>query len=218
MAAVLQDRPPVAPPPQKGMAAGRSAGPGVSVIDGLLPDAAQSALIDAMHWMPVHFLNRWDRFKSHELDMHWYYPIAFSDEAYSANVEPALEALDQTLQPVLDAWRAIKAAVGRPVRLYECMLSANTFGTEGRVHQDIAEDASRPSHYTALIYCNRDWKLEWAGETLFFDADGEITGGVMPKPGRLVIIRGDPPHVGRSVSRICPTDRRVLVFKFWAEE
>lgn len=39
----------------------------------------------------------------------------------------------------------------------------------------------------------------------------------MPKPGRLAIMRGDPFHVGRSVSRIFPLDRRVLVYKFWNE-
>ena len=190
-------------------------GPGASVHDQLLPPALAAQLFEAMCWMPVHFLNRWDRFKSHELDMHWYYPIAFSEEPYSADVEPTLKSLDQPLQCVLQCWQAIQAAVGEPVRLYECMLSANTFGTEGRIHQDIADETARSRHRTALVYCNPEWKLAWAGETLFFDADGEITGAVMPKPGRVVILRGDPPHVGRSVSRICPTDRRVLVFKFW---
>jgi SM-20-related protein len=192
------------------------AGPSVHVFDGLLPESTQSALVEAMHWMPVHFLNRWDRFKSHELDMHWYYPIAFSDEPYTADVESALDGLDDNLWPVLDTWKAIKKAVDRPFRLYECMLSANTFGTEGRVHQDIADPLARKDHWTALVYCNREWKLEWAGETLFFDERGEIVGGVMPKPGRIVVFSGDPPHVGRSVSRICPTDRRVLVYKFWS--
>jgi len=188
----------------------------VEVFDDLLSPALASELISAISWMPMYFLNRWKEFKSHELDMHWYYPIAFSDAPYTEDVEPKLDHLDGSLQSITQCWHAIKASHGdRPVRLYECMLSANTFGTEGRVHRDIAEDKVRDSHHIALVYCNSQWKPDWAGETLVFDEEGEIVAAVMPKPGRIVKIHGDPTHVGRSVSRICPTDRRVLVFKYW---
>ncbi len=190
-------------------------GSNVRVNDTLLGNDLRERLTHAVSWMPMHFLNRWERFKSHELDMHWYYPIAFSQESYSADVEPDLMALDDSLQPIAECWQAIKASFDHPVRLYECMLSANTFGTEGRVHQDIADESERPNHITVLVYCNKEWNLAWAGETVFFDANNEITAAVMPKPGRVIVADGDPPHVGRSVSRVCPTDRRVLVFKLW---
>jgi SM-20-related protein len=186
------------------------------VIDGLMPPGVQSSLIDCISWMPLHFVNRWERFKSHELDMHWYYPFAFAEEPYTGDAEPALQALDETLLPIKQCWEHVKAALDGPVRLYECVLSANTFGTEGRVHQDIADESLRSKHCTALVYLNREWELAWAGETLVFDDKGEVTGAVVPKPGRVAIIWGDPLHVGRAVSRTCPTDRRVLVFKLWA--
>ncbi|MEO8389894.1 2OG-Fe(II) oxygenase [Polaromonas sp.] len=163
----------------------------------------------------MHFLNRSERFKAHELDLHWYYPIVFAEKPFTEDVEPRLLALDDTLQVVTECWNRIKNALGYPVRLYECMLTANTYGTEGQVHQDIVEEEYRPDHVTALVYCNKKWDIAWAGETLFFDEDDEITVGVMPKSGRVVIAEGDPKHVGRSVSKICPSDRRVLVFKFW---
>ncbi|MWL90507.1 2OG-Fe(II) oxygenase [Cupriavidus sp. SW-Y-13] len=191
-------------------------GSNVRVSDTLIPEALCESLIECISWMPLHFLNRWERFKSHELDMHWYYPVAFSETPYTTDIEPTLAELDSSLHPILEAWRLIKASHDYPVRLYECMLGANTFGTEGRLHQDIAEASERPRHRTALVYCNKEWKVAWAGETLVFDDDMEITSAVMPKPGRVMIIDGDPAHVGRSVSRICPTDRRVLVFKYWA--
>ena len=187
----------------------------VQVIDDLFPDPLKTRLIEAMGWMPLHFLNRWERYKSHELDMHWYYPIAFSDEGGLADVEPDLHALDDNLQCVAQCWQRIKASCSYPLRLYECMLSANAFGTEARVHRDVAYPEERSRHHTALVYCNARWDVAWAGETLVFDDHGEITAAVMPKPGRVIKIAGDPPHVGRSVSRTCPTDRRVLVFKFW---
>lgn len=187
----------------------------VSVVDNLLPESLKDSLIEAVSWMPMHFLNRWERFKSHELDMHWYYPVAFTESPFVDNVESQLHALDETLQPITRCWELIKATYTHQVRLYECMISANTFGTEGRLHQDIAEADERALHHTALVYCNKDWQVAWAGETLVFDAYNEITAAVMPKPGRVMTIVGDPTHVGRSVSRICPTDRRVIVFKYW---
>lgn len=190
----------------------------VAVIDDLLPKALMTSLNEAVSWMPMHFLNRWERFKSHELDMHWYYPVAFTEEPFTGDVEPNLHDLDEALQPIAHCWDLIKASHSHPVRLYECMISANTFGTEGRLHQDIAEEDERARHHTALVYCNKEWNVAWAGETLVFDQNNEITAAVMPKPGRIMKISGDPTHVGRSVSRVCPTDRRVLVFKYWTAE
>jgi SM-20-related protein len=190
----------------------------VQVSDTLLPDDLKAALIDTVAWMPMYFLNRWERFRSHELDMHWYYPIAFGDEAAVDDVEPKLAALDDAMRPIERCWQAIKAAYPGPVRLYECMLSANAFGTEGRVHRDVLEHLPRERHHTALVFCNKEWDVDWAGETVVFDDDGEVTAAVLPRRGRVMQIHGDPRHVGRSVSRICPTDRRVLVYKFWSVE
>jgi len=189
--------------------------PHVRVVDDLFSTEFRDQLIETVSWIPMHFLNRWERFKSHELDMHWYYPLAFAEKPFEEDVEPKLLALDDSLQVITSCWEQIKAHVGFPVRLYECMLSANTFGTEGQVHQDIVEEDHRVNHVTVLVYCSKEWNIAWAGETLFFDEQDEITSAVMPKPGRVVIAEGDPKHVGRSVSRICPSDRRVLVFKFW---
>jgi SM-20-related protein len=188
----------------------------VSVDDDLLPETLKLSLSEAVSWMPMYFVNRWERFKSHELDMHWYYPVAYAEKPYEDDVEPKLDELDSALRPISECWAQIKATYAYSVRLYECMISANTFGTEGRVHQDILEEGKRSRHHIALVYCNRDWNIDWAGETLVFDDNNEIVAAVMPRPGRVMKISGDPVHVGRSVSRICPTDRRVLVFKYWS--
>jgi SM-20-related protein len=188
----------------------------VQVLDDLMPEPLKTQLIDVMSWMPVHFLNRRSRYETHALDIHWYYPIAFSENADTGDVEPELAALDENLQCVAQCWALIKASYPHPVRLYECMLSANAFGTEGSLHHDIAFPEARPRHHTVLVYCNAQWEPGWAGETLVFDAEGEVSAAVVPRPGRVMKIAGDPLHVGRSVSRTCPTDRRVLVFKLWA--
>jgi SM-20-related protein len=191
-------------------------GPSVQVLDDLLDDALRDELIETMSWMPMYFLNRKERYGSHDLDVHWYYPIAVSDDGDRADVEPQLAELDDNLQCITRCWNLIKASYPHPLRLYDCLLSANAFGTEGGVHRDIAAAAARPRHHTVLVYCNARWDIAWAGETLVFDDDHEVIAAVRPKPGRVMKIAGDPLHVGRSVSRTCPSDRRVLVFKFWA--
>jgi SM-20-related protein len=191
-------------------------GPSVQVLDDLLVDPLKSELIETMSWMPVYFLNRKERYRSHDLDVHWYYPIAISDDGDRGDVEPQLAELDQNLQSIARCWDLIKASYPYPVRLYDCLLSANAFGTEGGVHHDIGADWARPRHHTVLVYCNAQWDLAWGGETLVFDEHEEVSAAVRPRPGRVMKIAGDPLHVGRSVSRICPTDRRVLVFKLWA--
>lgn len=188
----------------------------VQVHDDWLPADQRQQLIDTLAWVPVHFLNRRDRDPdTHALDLHWFYPFAVSEEADRGDVEQQVLDLEAPLDSVAQCWARIKSLVGRPLRLYECMLSANTFGTEGGVHHDIRQPQARPRHLTALVYCNREWSVDWGGETLVFDAQGEITAGVRPRPGRLMLLFGDPSHVGRSVTRICPSDRRVLVFKAW---
>jgi SM-20-related protein len=191
---------------------------GVQVTDTLLPDQLKAALIETVSWMPMYFINRRERYSSHELDMHWYYPMAVTDQPDTDDVEPALRALDEQFKPVVDCWDCIKASYHHPVRLYECMLSANAFGTEGHPHHDVNNPPARLHHHTALVYCNQEWNVNWGGETLVFDEHHEIVAAVMPKPGRVMKISGDPLHVGRSVSRICPTDRRVLAFKYWGME
>lgn len=190
----------------------------VDVIDDLLPSDLKEKLFETISWVPVYFLNRGHRYKSHELDIHWYYPLISADDLYSDDVESTFRTFPDSLSPVIDAWDCVKTAIGGRIRLYECTISANTFGTEGFPHHDIEDRERRRNHVLVIIYCNPEWKTEWAGETVFFDDSGEIISAVMPKPGRVLVVRGDRLHVGRSVSRICPYDRRVLVFKMWLLE
>ncbi len=70
---------------------------------------------------------------------------------------------------------------------------------------------------TAIIYINRGWNPNWAGETTIFNPSGEIIRAILPKWGRLLIFPSNSYHVGRAVSRICPQLRTVIVFKARAE-
>ncbi len=147
--------------------------------------------------------------------MCWYYPLAMVDDKYAEDAEPVLAELDDNLSVVREVWQVVRDAVGMPVRLYECEYTANGYGNEGHPHRDAPRAELRPAHITAVVYCNPEWKTEWAGETILFDDTGDAQTAILPRPGRITFIYGDPLHVARGVSRICPWPRRVLVYKMW---
>lgn len=187
-----------------------------AVRDGLLDSELFERLHRVLSWVPLYFLNRTERDPSaHPLDMYWYYPLAMVDDRYTDDAEPALAELDDNLSVVRDIWQAVRDAVGFPVRLYECEYTANGYGNEGHPHHDSPRSDLRAGHIAAIVYCNPEWKIEWAGETVIFDEDTEVAAAVLPKPGRITFIHSDPLHVARGVSRICPWPRRVLVYKMW---
>jgi SM-20-related protein len=189
--------------------------PGISVHDGLLAPELFAQLAGAMSWVPMYFQRPADRDPSaHPLDGYSFYPLASVDDKRSGDAEPVLQGLDPSLVPVQDAWQVVRRTAGA-VRLYECEYTANPFGSEGHPHHDCLTPERRQAHVTAILYCNTDWQLAWAGETVVFDRHGDITAAVIPRPGRIAIIRGDPLHAARGVARICPVPRRVLVFKMW---
>ena len=111
--------------------------------------------------------------------------------------------------PIKKIWDKIQPGVfGKNMVLIRAYCNAHTYGTEGYVHKDsnISEDL------TAVIYLNRTWKADWAGETVLFEK-GEIIKAVMPKWKRILIFPSTIIHAARGVSRFCPEARTVLVFK-----
>jgi hypothetical protein len=94
--------------------------------------------------------------------------------------------------------------------LVRAYANAHTYGVEGYIHRDSKFDED----HTVIIYYERDWKPEYAGETVFFNkTQDDIIRAVLPKYGRMAIFPGNIRHAGRGVSRICPVARRVLVLK-----
>ena len=135
---------------------------------------------------------------------HWNIVLSDSkverEEVYH-EVAPCIQALWDYIQP--------RFMPTTPV-LVRSYANAHTFGVEGYIHKDskFAEDE------TCVIYYEKDWKPEWAGETVFLnEEEDDIIRAILPKYGRMTIFPGNIPHAGRGVSRICPVARRVLVLK-----
>jgi Rps23 Pro-64 3,4-dihydroxylase Tpa1-like proline 4-hydroxylase len=97
------------------------------------------------------------------------------------------------------------------LRLY---LNAHTFGTDGSPHTD----TDREREITLVLFLNRGWKPEFGGETVVFDAAGEIEKSVMPKENRLLAFPSDRLHAPRPLSKIFGGLRMVLVAKLGIAE
>lgn len=96
----------------------------------------------------------------------------------------------------------------RPYRAYTNVAS---FGDMLFTHTDCLPDQH---DLTALWYLCDEWNLEWGGETVFYDRDGELSAAVRPRPGRLVVFDGSILHAGRPPSRICYKPRYTFAIKF----
>lgn len=116
---------------------------------------------------------------------------------------------DDELAPLRHVWLKLKAGPLKGHALVRCYANAHTFGVEGYPHFD----AKEAGHFTTIFYINPVWKPEWAGETVFFNADADIDKAVLPRPGRMVTFPGTILHAARAVSRACPAMRVTLMFK-----
>lgn len=96
----------------------------------------------------------------------------------------------------------------RPYRAYTNVAS---YGDMLFTHVDCLPDQQ---DLTALWYLCDGWDVEWGGETVFFDAAGEIGFSVLPRPGRLVVFDGAITHAGRPPNRICYVPRYTFAIKF----
>lgn len=133
---------------------------------------------------------------------HWNHDIA---KAPTAN---GLDVSDRLSGVVLDAWNFIRDNHLPGHILLRCYANAHTYGVEGYPHTD----SRRSDDVTVVIYMNRDWKREWGGETIIYD-DDKIEHAELPAFNRAVIFDGSKWHCARGVTRICPEQRRTIMFK-----
>lgn len=127
------------------------------------------------------------------------------------NRKPVDDELTGIVKTVVDQIK--DAVLPKESQVIRCYSNAYSFGTEGYPHTDSQID----SDMTVVVYLNKNWKPEWAGETVFFDSDDEIHTAVLPKFGRIVVFPSAMLHVARSVSRICSELRLVFVLKVRTE-
>lgn len=126
--------------------------------------------------------------------------------------EVALEALlrQPILETTLGAVRDFTPA-GSAYRPYRAYTNVASYGDMLFTHVDCTPDQH---DLTALWYMCSTWDIEWGGETMFYDAAGEVACAVTPRPGRLVVFDGAILHAGRPPNRICYGPRYTFAIKF----
>lgn len=100
--------------------------------------------------------------------------------------------------------------------MYRSYCNVAFFGDMLYTHTDTDDDD--PASYTALWFISEEWDVEWGGETLFFNDQGDAELAVTPKPGRLALFDGRILHVGRPPNRICYEPRFTVALKFEARD
>jgi SM-20-related protein len=141
---------------------------------------------------------------------HWHKPILSSSKSFlfDHNKLPFMQEHPE----VKYVWDAIQKNIG-PQGLYEVYVNGYTFGTDGYAHRDAYSGNNFEPVKTIIVYLNDQWNKDYAGETVLFDEQGEITQSVLPKFGRCFMFPSNLFHAARPVSRIFPGLRSVLVFK-----
>ena len=133
---------------------------------------------------------------------HWNHDIAKAGTANGLDVESRISGA------VADAWNFIKATYLKDHILIRCYANSHTYGVEGYPHTDSRRDQDT----TVVIYMNKDWRREWGGETLVYDGSN-IESATVPQFNRAVIFNGNKWHCARGVTRICPDQRKTIMFK-----
>lgn len=116
-------------------------------------------------------------------------------------------------QPIFELTRRAAsgfAAPGEAYKPYRAYTNVASYGDMLFTHTDCLPDQRE---LTALWYLCERWDVEWGGETMFYDAQDEVTCAVKPLPGRPVVFDGAIKHVDRP-NRICYAPRYTMAIKF----
>lgn len=133
---------------------------------------------------------------------HWNYDFT-GGETYNG-----LDVSNRLNGPVLEAWNFIQSSYLQNHILVRCYANAHTYGVEGYPHTD----SKRSYDTTVVLYMNKDWKREWGGETVIYNGN-DITTASVPEFNKALIFKGNEWHCARGVTRICPVQRKTLMFK-----
>ncbi|MEM9184504.1 MAG: 2OG-Fe(II) oxygenase [Pseudomonadota bacterium] len=112
--------------------------------------------------------------------------------------------------PFYTATEAASRYMGGSYAVYRAYTNYAGYGDMLFTHTDCMPGAGE---LTALWFVTDRWDVEWGGETLFFNAEGDAEFVASPRPGRLVLFDGELRHCGRPPNRICTQPRYTLAFK-----
>jgi SM-20-related protein len=184
--------------------------PGAFVVDNLLGDverAAVLAFLDEGGWK-----FGWKSASKTDVYSFWHRHFAGYRRATGgpSSKYPCADELQRVAPFLFELWLKLTPSVFDGHTLFRCYANATSYGSDGTIHTDTKDVKG----YTSVYYPHAEWQPNWAGETVLFnDEKSDIVASVYPRPNRLLVFRGDIPHVARGVSRICPVLRVTLMWK-----
>jgi SM-20-related protein len=183
-----------------------SADPNIRVLDDFFPPDAYDGLSEMIAKEPLAYGSRSN--PRTDPNGHWSRSFVEASRTNLADVSSDLKS-DERLAPLARAWCFLHDTQLAEEVLIRCYLNGYTYGTDGYFHVD----SQRPDEHTTVVYMNDYWEPDWAGESVFLDARGEILKSVLPRRNRTIIFPADLQHAGRGVSRKCTVLRKTLIFK-----
>jgi len=111
---------------------------------------------------------------------------------------------------IKNIWEELKPKFFADDFLVRSYANAITQGLDQRIHTDDFCTGSK----TLILYVNKTWNVDWAGETIVWDrVKREINGSFLPKFRQGLLIDGSAWHGVRPVSSYCNQLRMTLMFK-----
>jgi hypothetical protein len=88
------------------------------------------------------------------------------------------------------------------------MLSGNTFGQDGDIHDDWQVPGES---LTGVLYLNRRWEDNWGGETVVYAREDTSQTEISKfEAGKLIVFDGSNPHIGKGPQRACGELRCII--------
>lgn len=140
---------------------------------------------------------------------YWHHEIARGSKDNTVDVTENVKNYPSPLFSVYLDWLR-KNLVSPEDKLLRFYLNAHTFGTDGFPHTD----TTRSGEASIILYLTPEWKPEWCGETVVFDASGNIVAAAMPKLNRLFSFPSNALHSPRPLAKEFTGLRVVCVAKF----
>lgn len=107
-------------------------------------------------------------------------------------------------------WYALKSKYFQNDILVRCYANGITKGIDQKIHTDDYD----PNSKTCIVYINKEWNIDWGGETIIWDKEKrQIIKSYLPKSNSILLIPGNCYHGVRPVSSYCDDLRISLMFK-----
>ena len=177
----------------------------VQVFDNCLPAPLYTELLQAAGRIGWRF--GWNT-PSNPHSRYWHHEVGFGKKSNTADVS---ERVRQHPLPVFAQYMDwLRSHLVSPqTQVLRFYLNAHTYGTDGWPHTD----TERGEELTTVLYLTPPWQPAWCGETVVFNAQGDIETAVLPRPNRLLSFPSDRLHAPRPLSKAFEGLRVVLVVK-----